>query len=149
MADGNVKETEMNDDIDWAPLARLQAQYRAAKDQRTRDLLEAAIDREVNAIMAGRNRTGTVETAFDNHRRGERKRAKLERLIAPLLKADNDPWPELDRRIARGKMLDALKPETRRTLEFLMYGFTYEVASRTMATPVGTLKVRRPPPGAR
>jgi hypothetical protein len=132
----------MNDDIDWAPLVRLQEQYRAAKDQRTRDLLEAAIDREVNAIQAGRNRTGTLDTAFDNHRLAERRRAKLQRLAAPLMRAHNDPWPELDRRLARDKMLDALKPETRRTVDLLIYGFTYNEAAQTMSTPVGTLKSR-------
>lgn len=128
--------------IDWAPVARLLAQFKAAKDQRTRDLLENAIDREVKAIVRGRPRTGTLETANDNYRRLERNRVRLETLWAPLIPAANDPWPELDRRIDRDRVLDALTPATRRTLDMLMFGFTYAEAAAVLGTPIGTLKSR-------
>ncbi len=131
----------MNDSV-WAHVARLQAQYRAATDQRTRDLLEDAIDREINAIAEGLPRSGTLDTANDNFRRRERNRVRLQRLAAPLMRAANDPWPELDRRMARERLLDALKPATRQTLDLLIRGFTYVEAAAVLSTPVGTLKAR-------
>lgn len=126
----------------WAPIARLQAQYRAATDQRTRNLIEGLIDREIRAIARGRPRTGTVATAVDNIRRLERNRLRLESLFAPLMQAANDPWPEVDRRIHRDKVIDALKPKTRHTLDLIMRGFTYVEAAAVTGTPVGTLKAR-------
>ena len=131
----------MNDDR-WAPLARLQEQYRAARDQGTRDTLDAAMTREVNAIFKGRTSTGTVDTVRDNQRRLDRNRSRLERLATPLMSPANDPWPELERRLGRDKVIDALKPKTRSTLDLILRGFTYAEAAEMLDEPVGTLKSR-------
>lgn len=126
----------------WAPLMRLQAQYRAARDQGTRNTIDAAITREVNAMVKGRTSLGTLDTVRDNVRRLDRNRGRLERMVTPLLSPANDPWPEIDRRIDRDKALDALKPKTRATLDLIMRGFTYVEAASAMREPVGTLKSR-------
>lgn len=132
----------MQEDIDWAPVLRLQEQYAAARDPRTRDALDDAISREVDAIGRGIPRTGTTETAMANYRRRERNRRSLETLVVPLSPAANDPWPELDRRIQLADAVSALKPATQATLDHLYRGYTYEQASAEMGEPVGTLKSR-------
>lgn len=141
-ASGNVKEDEMDEDIDWAPVLRLQEQYAAARDPRTREALDDAITREVEAIAGGVPRTGTTETAMANYRRRERNRRSLETLVVPLSPAANDPWPELDRRIQLAAAVSALNPATQHTLDRIYRGYTYEQASAEMDEPVGTLKSR-------
>lgn len=132
----------MIDDERWAPLLRLHEQYRAVRDQSTRDTIDAAITREVNAIFNERPSTGTIDTVRDNLRRLDRNRGRLEREVTPLMSAANDPWPDLDRRMDRDKAIDALKPKTRATLALLMHGCTYAEAATALDEPVGTLKSR-------
>lgn len=132
----------MEEDIDWAPVLRLQEQYAAARDPRHREALDDAITREIDAIAGGEPRSGTAGTAIANYRRRERHRRKLETLIAPLHAAANDPWPELDRRIQLANVVSALNPATQDTLDRIYQGYTYEQASADMQKPVGTLKSR-------
>lgn len=126
----------------WAPVRRLQERYRAANDQPTRDVLDAAISREVNAIAMGRKVVGSLATLKANMRKIERDHAKLERRYTPLLEAANDPWPAVDRRITRDRVISLSRPPTRRTIELVLAGKTYEEAAAMLGEPVGTLKSR-------
>lgn len=126
----------------WAPLLRLQEQYRAASDQSTRDTLEAAMTREVNAITAGLVTVGTLDTMRQNLRLRARRRARIERLYAPLMRGANDPWPELDRRMQLDRTIAEQTPRTRATLELIVSGLTYAEAANAMDEPEGTLKSR-------
>lgn len=141
-ASGNVKEDEMEEDIDWARVLRLQEQYAAARDPLTREALDDAISREVDAIGRGMPRTGTTDTAMANYRRRERNRHSLEALVVPLYPTANDPWPELHRRLALARAVCALKPATQTALEYIYRGYTYEEAGAELNEPVGTLKSR-------
>ena len=100
------------------------------------------MSRMVEALHRERPRTGTLDTARANQRRKERRRVELERLWTPLMMPANDPWPELDRRIARDRAMASLTPSTRAVIDMVSRGYTYREAGAGTGTPVGTVKSR-------
>src|ERR1700754_1647031 len=95
-------------EIDWAPVMRLQAQVQAATNQAARDLLEAALSREVHAIARGLPRLGSTPTAMANDRRRRRKRLEIETLLVPLAPVLADPWPGVEEIIATEQLMGRL-----------------------------------------
>lgn len=125
---------------DWAPYLRLQEQYRACRNLDMAQAIEGAMDRQLEGLMNGAPRAGSLDTAIANHRRRERRRADLEANAAPLMAVDVDPWPEVDKRLDLERRLTRLDDATRGVVVDFMAGHTYVELAAAQRRPVGTVK---------
>lgn len=127
---------------DWAPYLRLQELYRACRNPEMAQAIEGAMDRQLEGLINGAPRAGTLDTAIANHRRRSRRRSDLESKAAPLMAAEFDPWSEVDDRLDLERRLTRLDDASRGVVVDFMAGHTYAELAAAQHRPVGTVKAQ-------
>lgn len=127
---------------DWAPYLRLQNELLGCRRHELAQAIEGAMDRELEALANGAPRLGNLNTAITNHRRRERRRAKLGAKLAPLMLVEADPWPEIENCLDLLCRLDRLDESTRLLVVDFSSGQTYAELAAAQRRPLGTVKAQ-------